>query len=107
MYDDRKAHRIVYELLVGSIPPKMTIDHLCMIRDCVNPDHLEVVTLRENILRGKRFVNPKYETHCPAGHEHNDINTYATLRKGKTVRNCRLCNKVAARKYKRKLKVLS
>ena len=46
------AHRLVWELLVGPIPDGMTIDHLCRVRSCVNPDHLEVVTLAENIRRG-------------------------------------------------------
>src|SRR6516225_3492381 len=47
------AHRFQYERLVGPIPPNMTIDHLCRNRACVNPSHMEVVTNRENILRGE------------------------------------------------------
>lgn len=46
------AHRYIYEETKGKIPKKMTIDHLCRNRKCINPDHLEVVSLKENIRRG-------------------------------------------------------
>lgn len=48
-----KAHRYAYELLVGPIPEGLVLDHLCRVRHCVNPDHLEPVTTYENILRGE------------------------------------------------------
>lgn len=64
----RGARRIAYELLVGPIPEGLEIDHLCRIRHCVNPDHLEPVTHAENIRRirrsspysGKRGGTPEY-----------------------------------------------
>jgi len=46
------AHRLAYELSVGEIPSGLTLDHLCRVRNCVNPDHLEPVTCAENIRRG-------------------------------------------------------
>lgn len=46
------AHRIAYELTKGFIPEGLVIDHLCREPSCVNPSHLEVVTHRENVLRG-------------------------------------------------------
>lgn len=46
------AHRFAYEKFVGGLKPGMSVDHLCRIRTCVNPEHLEPVTQRENVLRG-------------------------------------------------------
>jgi hypothetical protein len=47
------AHRVVYAALVGPIPAGLHIDHLCRVPRCVNPDHLEAVTPRENVMRGE------------------------------------------------------
>lgn len=47
----RRAHRVAYELLVGPIPEGLTIDHLCNVKHCVNPAHLEPVTTQENTRR--------------------------------------------------------
>lgn len=57
------AHRIVYEALVGPIPNGLTLDHLCRVRHCVNPAHMEPVTKGENTRRGKAA-----KTHCNRGH---------------------------------------
>lgn len=64
------AHRAAYELLVGPIPASLQMDHLCRVRDCVNPAHLEPVTRRENQRRGAGFVaDLMARTHCKrAGH---------------------------------------
>lgn len=48
------AHRFVYEQKVGPIPDEMQLDHLCRNKSCVNPEHLEIVTPSENILRAVR-----------------------------------------------------
>lgn len=46
------AHRLFYEAYIGLIPSELDIDHLCRVRLCVNPEHLEAVTMVENIHRG-------------------------------------------------------
>lgn len=57
------VHRIVYERMVGPIPVGLQIDHLCTIKHCVNPEHLDPVTNAENARRrGERM------THCRRGH---------------------------------------
>ena len=85
------AHRISYELHVGvKIPEGLQIDHLCRVRRCVNPDHLEVVTQRENWRRGKSITRALADkTHCPAGHPYDEENTYQ--RRGR--RHCRICGR--------------
>src|SRR5260370_41696979 len=47
-YTRARAHRLAYEMLVGDIPKGMVLDHLCGVRSCINPKHLEIVTSQEN-----------------------------------------------------------
>lgn len=54
LWRGRPAHRWAYELFKGQIPTGLDLDHLCRVRDCVNPDHLEPVTMQENFKRGLR-----------------------------------------------------
>ena len=63
------VHRISYQWLVGPIPDGLQLDHLCRVRNCVNPEHLEPVTQRVNILRGRgAAVGNLEKTECPRGH---------------------------------------
>ena len=99
------AHRMSYKLAIGEITHGMTIDHLCRIRRCVNPAHLEMVTHRVNLLRGETLAaRNAAKTHCPQGHPYNDVNTYRMRNGG---RGCRQCRAEADRKSreKRRLKV--
>lgn len=60
------AHRAVYTLLAGAIPAGLTLDHLCRVRHCVNPAHLEPVTAKENCLRGvSPFAKNARKSCCP------------------------------------------
>jgi hypothetical protein len=83
-----QAHRVGYELLVGPIPEGLTLDHLCRNPGCVNPNHLEPVTMRENLLRGNGVSarNAK-KTHCPRGHPYTGMN----VKQEKDRRKCRTC----------------
>lgn len=66
---DVKAHRYAYELMVGPIPEGLVIDHLCRVRRCVNPGHLDPVTAEENVRRGEgpTAVNAR-KARCHRGH---------------------------------------
>ena len=85
------AHRYMWTTMRGPIPEGMTIDHLCRVTACVNPQHLEVVTMRENILRGNSAcaVNAR-KTHCPRGHEFTPENI--AWDRGR--RGCRICKRL-------------
>lgn len=77
------VHRWAYESSKGPIPDGLEIDHLCNVRNCVNPEHLEVVTHRVNLDR--RNAN---KTHCAHGHLFDEANTYM-WRGGRMCRTCR------------------
>lgn len=65
-----RAHKVAWRLLRGVIPAGLQLDHLCRIRRCVNPAHLEPVSRRENILRGESpSARNARKTHCPQGHK--------------------------------------
>ncbi|MEU0831252.1 HNH endonuclease signature motif containing protein [Streptomyces sp. NPDC005969] len=90
----RRVHRVVYELLVGPITEGTELDHLCRIRHCCNPAHLEAVTRRVNNARGlSPTAKNRRKTHCPAGHEY-DIRLE---RRGGVERRCSRCEKAKRR----------
>lgn len=86
------AHRAVYSVLFGRVPDGMHVDHLCRNPACVRPGHLEVVTPRENTLRGESpaAANAR-RIHCSRGHEFTDENTYRPP--GRNERHCRICKR--------------
>lgn len=98
------AHRHAYELLVGPIPPKLVLDHLCRHRACVNPAHLDPVEQAENVRRGRGGQDgatfQRQKTHCPQGHPYEGENLY--VRKDGS-RGCRACARAASRRRRESL----
>lgn len=95
-------HRIVYNLLVGHIPPERPqLDHVaargCLFRACCWPGHLEPVTVRENALRGRSFaaVNAA-KVRCDHGHPYDAVNTYI---RPNGHRDCRACFRRRSARY--------
>lgn len=106
----RKSHRVAYEALIGPIPPGLTIDHLCRVRNCVNPLHMEAVTIQVNISRGDSLKNlilghkamglkALAATECKRGHPYSGDNIiFRKDGRGKITRRCRACLRVAQKK---------
>jgi hypothetical protein len=98
----RGAHVVAYELFVGSVPDGLELDHLCRVRCCCNPWHLEPVTHLENVRRGIAGWNFAREM-CPRGHAYEGSNIMIVRRKGVIVgKFCRACKKVQSREGKRR-----
>lgn len=96
------AHRFAYELRHGAVPDGLVIDHLCGNRRCVNADHLEAVTTRENLLRGTSPVARNASaTHCIHGHEFAPLNTYVSTSGHRT---CKACTRRRDRERKSRLR---
>jgi hypothetical protein len=107
------AHRVSYELHIGLIPEGLTLDHTCHDpkvchpedhnacphRRCVNPEHLEPITMKENARRGRTFQAENLaKTECPSGHPYDEENT--KWYQGR--RYCRACHKVHSREWARR-----
>ena len=99
-----QAHRFAYEALVGPIPEGLDLDHLCRVRNCVNPEHLEPVSRAENLRRGVGVGGKRpggmheinaAKTHCKHGHEFTPENTAINSASG--CRQCRTCHRLRTR----------
>lgn len=84
------VHRLAFEAHSGPIPPGLTIDHLCRARNCVNPAHLDVVTVGENIRR-----RPYGKLACPKGHSYLKPENVYRRSNGRPV--CRVCRREGMR----------
>lgn len=80
------AHRFAFEVQVGPMPDGLEPDHLCRVRACVNPSHIEPVTQAENIRRRSQA-----KTHCVRGHEFTPQNTYHQPSSPDHWRSCLTC----------------
>lgn len=92
----RTTHSVAYEMHRGPVPVGLELDHLCRVRACCNPDHLEPVTHKVNVQRGESRDVKAAITHCPHGHEYTPLNTY--VHDGR--RFCRTCQRARGRDYK-------
>lgn len=92
------AHRFSYAYFVGPIPDGLELDHLCRTRRCVNPEHLEPVTRRENMIRGEGWgAEHARATQCPHGHPYSGANLVLGT-KGERI--CRECRRISFRRWK-------
>lgn len=85
-----RAYRVSYELFRGPITQGLEPDHLCRVRCCINPFHIELVSHKENTLRGNgpTAINAR-RTHCVNGHPFDEANTYFKLGGGRSCRRCK------------------
>ncbi len=102
----KQCHRVSFELAKGEIPVGLTVDHLCRVRPCLNPDHLESVSRGENVLRGNGYSGTNArKTECKRGHPLSGLNLYI-LPDGRQ-RRCRECGRESDRRRgKRPAKVV-
>lgn len=97
-----QAHRFAYELLIGPIPQGLELDHLCRVTCCVNPDHLEPVTHKVNVLRGlSPTADCAQRVSCPRGHPYDEQNTH--WRRGGR-RACKRCKHLMTAAWRRRVR---
>ena len=100
---DHTAQRISHGMFINRVAPDREVDHLCRVRECANPVHLEDVPPRINKLRGNSPIGKKSrQTHCIYGHEFTADNTYIRMIKGNPHRYCRQCSTAYSQSYIRK-----
>ena len=107
-YEGRMAHRHYYEKYKGVIPEGLVVHHTCNQSICVNPDHLEAISQRENVMKGVGITafNAR-KTHCKHGHVFNKLNTIHRMSKyGHAGRGCRQCKLKSMKKWRDKNKVV-
>jgi len=104
---NRQAHRVALELRDRTIPEGLEVDHLCEVRNCVNPEHLQLVTHKDNVRlshkRGRGYWVK--QTHCIRGHPLSGDNLYINPRGFRRI--CKICRKMHKNTYLEKRNGLS
>jgi hypothetical protein len=104
----QQAHRVSYTAIIGPIQDGLHIDHLCRTRACCNPEHLEPVTCRENVLRGLApAARQARQTHCMRGHilAGNNL-SLGTHKSGGRFRICITCNRTKVQEWRERMVAL-
>lgn len=94
-HKNASAHRVSYLLFKSEIPRHLTVDHICNVTKCVNPDHLQLLTRVENIKRVIHYNSLK--THCQKGHPYD-----RSYKDGR--RYCLRCHNEYTRTYKARVR---
>ena len=99
------AYRAAYELFKSPIPKDLTVDHLCFVRSCVNPDHLQLATkqeMRAQAVQGWKKTSSEMKF-CKRGHPLSDA--YLNVSAGWVQRQCRKCQALTTKRYRLRLKL--
>jgi hypothetical protein len=101
------VHEAAHRMFIGDIDEGLELDHLCRVRHCCNPQHLEAVTREEN-MRRMRHPWPteptSFKTRCVNGHEYTDDNTYVRRDGDKYCRTCARIGNAVRRENRRAAK---
>lgn len=93
-----QAHRLSYKMFCGPVPDGVEVDHVCRVRDCVNPKHLRLLPHRDNVLAGNTGpARNAAKTHCDYGHELSGRNLRFAVNGS---RQCRACDRRRAQEAK-------
>ena len=92
-----RGYKAAFEHWKGSVPEGKEIDHICGVRCCVNPAHLQAITHKENIAKSGAWEFNRKKTHCPKGHPYSGDNLYMYG----TNRQCLICRRARSLIYMR------
>ena len=85
-----RVHRALWEEVNGNIPEGMTVDHMCYQKDCINIEHLRLLSHSDNTKMSRANIERKSKTHCRKGHPYSGKNLYIDKRGS---RHCTACTR--------------
>ncbi len=100
-----RAHRVSFTLAKGKIPSRLVIDHMCKVKNCVNPEHLRAVDLVTNVMENSDSPSAAFKARdkCENGHELTGRNLFIESKSnGATFRRCRVCRAARMRAFRAK-----